>query len=85
MEIPSGGLAHVSAQARVVNQTLDNLDRGFAAPTFFDRDHTVLPDFHEGVGQHVADCRIVVAGDSGDLLDLLLVLLVYGRRLLANR
>ena len=39
---------------------------------FFDGDHAVLADLHEGVGQHVADRRIVVAGDRGDLLNLFL-------------
>ena len=46
---------------------------------FFDRDHAVLADLQERVGQHVADRRIVVAGDRGDLHDLLLVLLVDRR------
>ena len=46
---------------------------------FFDRDHAVLADLHEGVGQHLADRGIVVAGDRGDLRDFLLVLLVDRR------
>ena len=43
------------------------------------RDHAVLADLQEGVGQHLADRRVVVAGDRGDLLQLVLVLLADRR------
>ena len=65
--------------------TLHDLDRSFAAAALFHGDHAVLADLRKGVGQYVTDRRIVVAGDRGNLLDLLLVLFVDGRRSFANR
>ena len=60
-------------KAAVELHAFDDFDRRLVAAAFFDRDHAVLADLDEGIGQHVADRGIVVAGDRGDLLQLLLV------------
>ena len=64
---------------------LDHINKCFCTTAFFNRDHTVLADFQEGVGQHVSDRRIVVASDRRDLLNLFFVLLVDRRGLLGDR
>ena len=72
-------------EAAVELHALDHVDRRLRLLAFLDRDDAVLADLHEGVGQHGADRRIVVAGDRGDLGDFLLVLLVDRRGHLADR
>ncbi len=51
---------------------LDDVDGGLEPLAFFDGDHAVLADPLEGVGQLLADRLVVVGGDRGDLVDLLL-------------
>ena len=41
--------------AAIELHAFDDLDGGFRLLAFFDRDHAVFADLHEGVGQHVAD------------------------------
>ena len=71
-------------EAAIELHALDDFDRRLAAAAFFDRDHAVLADLRERIGQHAADRRIVVAGDRGDLLQALLVLDVDRLGLLAR-
>ncbi len=70
--------------AAIELHAFDHVDGGLRLLAFFDRDHAVLADLHEGIGQHGADGRIVVAGDRGDLGDFLLALFVDGRGHLAD-
>ncbi len=58
--------------------SLDDFDRRLAALAFFDGDHAVFADLQESIGQHIADRRVVVTGDRGDLLDLFLALGIDG-------
>ena len=64
--------------AAIELHAFDDFDGGLRLLAFFDRDHAVLADLHEGVGQHGADAGIVVAGDGGDLRDFLLALFIDG-------
>ena len=70
--------------AAIELHAFDDVDGRFRLLALLDGDHAVFADLHEGVGQHGADRRIVVAGDRGDLHDLLLVLLVDRRGHLAD-
>ena len=72
-------------EAAVELHALDHVDGRLGLLAFLDRDDAVLADLDKGVGQHVADRRIVVAGDGGDLGDFLLVLLVDRRGHLLDR
>ena len=72
-------------EAAIELHAFDDFDRRLAAAAFVDGDHAVFADLHEGVGQHVADRWIVVAGDRGDLLQALLVLDVDLLGLLLDR
>ncbi len=47
----------------------DQFNLGLHLSTFFDGDHAILADLHQGVGQSLADLLVVVAGDTGDHLD----------------
>ena len=71
--------------AAVELHAFDDFDGRLVAAAFFDRDHAVLADLRERVGQHAADRRVVVAGDRGDLLQALLVLDVDRLGLLLDR
>ena len=70
--------------AAIELHAFDDFDGRLAAAAFFDRDHAVLADLHERVGQHVADRRVVVAGDRGDLLQLFLSFASIGSAMLAR-
>ena len=66
--------------ATVELHALDHVHRGLGLLAFLDGDHAVLAHLEKRLGEHVADRGIVVAGDRGDLHQLLLVLLVDRRR-----
>ena len=58
--------------AAVELHPLDDVDGRLEALAFLDRDDAVRADLLEGVGELLADGRVVVRGDRGDLGDLLL-------------
>ena len=57
--------------ALVELHALDELEGGLGGLAFLDGDDAVLADLLEGVGHLLADDRIVVGADGGDLLHLL--------------
>ena len=57
--------------ALVELHALDEFERGLGGLAFLDGDDAVLADLLEGVGHLLADDRIVVGADGGDLLHLL--------------
>ena len=59
--------------ALVELHALDELERGFGGLAFLDGDDAVLADLLEGVGHQLADGRVVVGADAGDLLHLFLL------------
>jgi hypothetical protein len=64
-------------EAAIELHAFDHVDVGLRLLAFLDRDHAVLADLEKGVGQDRADGGIVVAGDGGDLGDLLLALVAH--------
>ena len=50
----------------------DDFDGRLGLLAFFDSDDAVFADLEERVGEHVADGRVVVAGDRGDLAEFFL-------------
>ncbi len=60
--------------AAVELHALDPLDLGLEALAFIDGDDAVLADLLHRLGQQLADLRVVVRGDGGDLGHLLLAL-----------
>ena len=68
--------------AAVELHSLDPLDLGRQALAFVNGDHAVLAHLFHGVGQHVADLRVVVGGHGAHLGDLLLLVLDGDRHLL---
>ena len=72
------GISHEVGRekAAVELHALDDVDRRFGLLALLNRDHAILADLEEGLGEDVADRRVVVARDRGDLHQLFLVLLV---------
>ena len=68
--------------AAIELHAFDPLDLGGQALAFIDGDHAVLADLLHGVGQELADFRIVVGGDGADLGDLFLLVLDRDRHAL---
>jgi hypothetical protein len=52
--------------ALVEGHALDDLDLGIEAGVLLDRDHALVADLLERVGEHAADFAVVVGGDRGD-------------------
>ena len=67
--------------AAVELHALDDLELGVEALGLLDRDHAFLTDLLHGLGDDVADGRVVVGGDRADLGDLLRVLRRLGELL----
>ena len=63
-------------EAAVKLHSLYHVDGRLRLLPFLDGDHTILANLEEGLGQHIADRGIVVAGDRGDLDQFLFVFLV---------
>ena len=72
-------------EAAVELHPLDHLDVSLGLATFLDGNHAVLAHLHKGVGQHLPDRRVVVAGNGGHLGDLFLAFLVDGPGHLLHR
>ena len=64
--------------ALVELHAFDDVEGGFDALGFFDRDGAVLADLVHRVGDDLADGGVPVGGDGGDLRDLLAVLHLLG-------
>ena len=59
--------------AAIKLHALDDLQGGLHAFSFFDGDHPFFADFFHGLGDQIADHRIVVGRDGADLGDFLFV------------
>ena len=63
-------------EAAIELHAFHHVDRGLGLLALFDGDHAVFSDLEDRLCKHVADRRIVVACDRGDLHQLFLVLFV---------
>ena len=74
-DLHRAGVRHeVGAQVSLVElHAFDEFEGGRRGLAFLDGDHAVAADPLDGVGQHVADLRVVIRGDGTDLGDLLLL------------